>query len=114
VGRQKCHRVLHSVYRLEPGRRTAGFPLTPSVPHATLPALPTTARRPYARWPMPDPLPLNRLGDFLRDERQWYQLPQLFAMVRLVQIRNELPPKNPLPPPNPPPPFPPTPPPLHP
>ena len=43
---------------------------------------------------MPDPLPLNRLGDFLRDERQWYQLPQLFAMVRLVEIRNELRAKN--------------------
>ena len=26
---------------------------------------------------MADQQPLNRLGDFLRDERQWYQLPQL-------------------------------------
>jgi len=38
--------------------------------------------------------PLNRLGDFLRDQRQWYQLPQLFAMVRLIEIRNELRAKN--------------------
>ncbi len=39
---------------------------------------------------MPDPRLLNRVGDFLRDERQWYELPQLFAMVRLIEIRNEL------------------------
>jgi len=43
---------------------------------------------------MADQQPLNRLGDFLRDERQWYQLPQLFAMVRLIEIRNELRAKN--------------------
>jgi len=39
---------------------------------------------------MADPDLLNRVGDFLRDERQWYELPQLFAMVRLVEMRNEL------------------------
>ena len=43
---------------------------------------------------MADQQPLNRLGDFLRDERQWYQLPQLLAMVRLIEIRNELRAKN--------------------
>jgi hypothetical protein len=37
---------------------------------------------------------LNRLGDFFRDQRPWYKLPQLFAMVRLVEIRNELRAKN--------------------
>ncbi|HUL75150.1 MAG TPA: peroxidase family protein [Vicinamibacterales bacterium] len=43
---------------------------------------------------MPDPTLLNRVGDFLRDQREWYELPQLFAMVRLVEIRNELRAKN--------------------
>jgi Animal haem peroxidase len=39
---------------------------------------------------MADPDLLNRVGDFFRDERQWYELPQLFAMVRLIEMRNEL------------------------
>ena len=43
---------------------------------------------------MADRQPLNRLGDFLRDKRQWYKLPRLFAMVRLIEIRNELRAKN--------------------
>ena len=43
---------------------------------------------------MADQQPLNRLGDFLRDGRQWYKLPRLFAMPRLIEIRNELRAKN--------------------
>jgi hypothetical protein len=42
---------------------------------------------------MPD-RPLDLLGDFFRNDRQWYELPRLFAMVRLVEIRNELRAKN--------------------
>jgi hypothetical protein len=43
---------------------------------------------------MADQKLLNQVGDFLRDQREWYELPQLFAMVRLVEMRNELRAKN--------------------
>ena len=37
---------------------------------------------------------LGRIGSFLQRRRPWYQLPDLFAMPRLVEIRNELRAKN--------------------
>jgi hypothetical protein len=33
---------------------------------------------------------LGRIGDFLHRKRAWHELPRLFAMARLVEIRNEL------------------------
>jgi hypothetical protein len=38
---------------------------------------------------MPDNL-LGRIGDFLQSRRPWYELPKLFSMPRLVEIRNQL------------------------
>ena len=38
---------------------------------------------------MPDNL-LGRIGDFLQSRRPWYELPRLFSMPRLVEIRNQL------------------------
>jgi hypothetical protein len=37
---------------------------------------------------------VGRLGHFLETRKPWYELPRLFAMPRLVQIRNELRAKN--------------------
>ena len=39
---------------------------------------------------MPDETLLGRIGNFLQDRRPWYSLPRLFAMPRLVEIRNQL------------------------
>ena len=35
----------------------------------------------------------TRIADFLKT-REWYELPRVFAMLRLVEIRNELRAKN--------------------
>lgn len=43
---------------------------------------------------MPDDTLLGRIGNFLQDRRPWYSLPRLFAMPRLVEIRNQLRAKN--------------------
>jgi hypothetical protein len=42
---------------------------------------------------MPETL-LGRIGNFLQDRRPWYKLPQLLAMPRLIEIRNQLRAKN--------------------
>jgi len=42
---------------------------------------------------MPDNM-LGRVGNFLHTRRPWYKLPDLLAMPRLVEIRNELRAKN--------------------
>ena len=39
---------------------------------------------------MPDETLLGRIGNFLQNRRPWYKLPDLLAMPRLVEIRNEL------------------------
>ncbi len=33
---------------------------------------------------------LSRVGSFLNSQREWYQLPKLLAMPRLVEIRDQL------------------------
>jgi hypothetical protein len=43
---------------------------------------------------MPDETLLGRIGNFLQNRRPWYKLPDLLAMPRLVEIRNELRAKN--------------------
>jgi hypothetical protein len=43
---------------------------------------------------MPDETLLGRIGTFLQNRRPWYKLPDLLAMPRLVEIRNELRAKN--------------------
>ena len=43
---------------------------------------------------MPDETLLGRIGSFLQNRRPWYKLPDLLAMPRLVEIRNELRAKN--------------------
>jgi hypothetical protein len=43
---------------------------------------------------MPDETLLGRIGTFLQNRRPWYALPDLLAMPRLVEIRNELRAKN--------------------
>jgi hypothetical protein len=43
---------------------------------------------------MPEETLLGRIGTFLQNRRPWYTLPDLLAMPRLVEIRNELRAKN--------------------
>ena len=43
---------------------------------------------------MPDETLLGRIGNFLQNRRPWYKLPDLLAMPRLVEIRNDLRAKN--------------------
>jgi hypothetical protein len=43
---------------------------------------------------MPDETLLGRIGTFLQNRRPWYKLPDVLAMPRLVEIRNELRAKN--------------------
>jgi hypothetical protein len=43
---------------------------------------------------MPDDTLLGRIGSFLQNRRPWHDLPDLLAMPRLIEIRNELRAKN--------------------
>jgi Animal haem peroxidase len=43
---------------------------------------------------MPDETLLGRIGSFLQNRRPWYKLPDLLAMPRLIEIRNQLRAKN--------------------